>query len=140
MNNFWKTVGDYIVIASGSSIGLAIVIAVACYYIHRGSKYQLSFKETWDVYTKEHVWPLIIGGIIVVAAMFILPDLMAYGSSGKYYKAIQNALHSLRIYSIGLGVVSMGLGFLIAGTGDKALKYAEAKLRFNGEQDQQPKP
>lgn len=123
---------DYIIIFGGSLLGMLLLTVVKSVYIQRSSKYELDFIHAFKVYTTKHTGPIVVGFIIVFIAMFILPEIIAMAQSGNdnsvYSKLINNILGRLRIYSVGLGVLGQGAGFIIIRKGEKFLREEEQKI------------
>jgi hypothetical protein len=81
-----------------------------------------------------------VSGVVMLIILFILPDLMAHRIGGPYAKAIDKALDSIRIYSVALGVIGQGIGFLIVRGGDKFLRDAEVQLLHKKEAEKTDDP
>lgn len=120
---------NYLIIFLGASLGMLLVICVKSYYVQQSSKWELGFLQAFKVYTTKYIAPIFIGNIIVFAAMFILPDLIANSADTKFGLKVQHVLSYLRSYSFLLGVLAQGLGFLIVRKGEKFLKDEEDKLK-----------
>jgi len=126
---------DYLIIFIGGLIGMALLIAVRSELIRRSSKYELGFGDAFRVYTTKYTGPMIVGAIIILSAMFILPDLLANSEiitedgTTDYNAKIALVLNWLRPASIALGVISQGLGFLIVRKGDHYLRQEEIKIK-----------
>ncbi len=121
---------DYIIIFFGSILGMALLTAVKSVYIQQGSKYNLGFVAAFKVYTTKHTGPIVVGFLVVGIAMFVLPDSLALAESGKlsgskYSAVVENILDRLRLFSVALGVVGQGLGFIIVRKGEKFLREQE---------------
>jgi hypothetical protein len=123
---------SYIVILLGSMLGMLLLITVKSAYIRQSSKYTLGFIDSFKVYTTKHTGPILVGFIIVFICMFILPEIMAMAQAGNqegmYAKVINNVVGRLRIYSVGIGILGQGIGFLIIRKGEKYLRDEEEKL------------
>lgn len=122
---------DYLIILIGAIIGMALLTAVKSTYIQQSSKYELGFTDAFKVYATKHTGPILVGFIIVFIAMFILPEVIALAETGDqngtYSRIINNVVGRLRIYSVGIGILGQGLGFIIIRKGEKYLREAEAK-------------
>lgn len=122
---------DYIIIFFGSLLGMLLLTTVKSVYIQRSSKYSLGFIDAFKVYTTKHTGPIVVGFIIVFICMFILPEVIAIAQAGNqeglYSKMINNVIGRLRIYSVGIGVIGQGVGFLIIQKGEKYLREQEEK-------------
>lgn len=122
---------DYIIIFAGSLLGMLLLTTVKSVYIQRSSKYSLGFIDAFKVYTTKHTGPIVVGFIIVFICMFILPEVIALAQAGDqeglYSKMINNVIGRLRIYSVGIGVIGQGVGFLIIQKGEKYLREQEEK-------------
>lgn len=119
---------DYIIILAGALLGMLLLTAVKSVYIQEGSKYALSFLDAFKVYTTKHTGPIVIGFIVVFIAMFVLPEFIAAAKAGDTImgnKIINNVVDRLRLYSVGLGIVGQGLGFILIRKGEKFLRQAE---------------
>ena len=123
---------NYIIIFCGSLLGMLLLTTVKSVYIQKGSKYNLGFTAAFKVYTTKHTGPIIVGFLVVFIAMFVLPDSLALAESGKltgtkYSAVVENILDRLRLFSVGLGVVGQGLGFVIVRKGEKFLREQEVE-------------
>jgi len=121
---------DYIIIFFGSLLGMFLLTTVKSVYIQQGSKYSLGFISAFKVYTTKHTGPIIVGFLVVIIAMFVLPDTIALAESGKltgsrYSSIVENILDRLRLFSVFLGVIGQGLGFIIVRKGEKFLREQE---------------
>lgn len=127
---------SYIVILFGSVLGMLLLTTVKSVYVQRSSKYALGFIDAFKVYTTKHTGPILVGFIIVFICMFILPEIIGLAQAGNqdgmYSKVINNVVGRLRIYSVGIGVLGQGLGFLIIRKGEKYLRDQEEKLMKEG--------
>ena len=124
---------DYIIILFGSTLGMLLLTCVKSVYIQQTAKYELGFISAFKVYTTKHTGPMAVGFIIVFIAMFILPEVIALANGGTdksvYAKIINNVTGRLRIYSVGLGIIGQGLGFIIIRKGEKFLREEEEKIK-----------
>lgn len=124
---------DYILILMGSLLGMILLTVVKAVVIQRGAKYELGFVDAFKVYTTKHIGPIVVGFIVVFIAMFILPEIIAMAQTGNqegaYAKIINNVLGRLRIYSVALGILGQGLGFIMIRKGEKFLREEEEKLK-----------
>lgn len=124
---------NYIIIFFGSLLGMILLTAVKSTYIQRSSKYQLGFVDAFKVYTTKHTGPIAVGFVVVLMFMFVLPEIIALAQAGNeqgmYSKIINNVTGRLRLYSIGIGVLGQGLGFLIIRKGEKYLREEEEKIK-----------
>jgi len=123
---------DYIIIFFGSILGMLLLTTVKSVYIQKGSKYSLDFYSAFKVYTTKHTGPIIVGFLVVFIAMFVLPDSLALAQSGKltgtkYSQVVEGILDRLRLFSVALGVVGQGLGFIIVRKGEKFLREQEVE-------------
>lgn len=126
---------DYILIFFGSLLGMLLLTTVKSVYIQQSSKYELGFLSAFKVYTTKHTGPIAVGFIVVFIAMFILPEIIALANAGSgdsaYSKIINNVTGRLRIYSVGLGIIGQGLGFILIKKGEKFLREEEEKVKQN---------
>lgn len=123
---------DYIIIFCGSLLGMFLLTTVKSVYIQRGSKYELGFVSAFKVYTTKHTGPIIVGFIVVFITMFVLPDTLAMAESGrltgsKYAFIVDNIIERLRLYSVFLGIIGQGLGFILIRKGEKFLREQETE-------------
>lgn len=126
---------NYIIILLGSVLGMLLLVTVKSYYIQQTSKYELGFISAFKVYTTKYTAPIAVGFIVVFIAMFVFPNIVAASTlpSGdnaevEYAKWFKKFLKYLRFYSVGLGVVGQGLGFIIIRKGEKWLREEETKI------------
>lgn len=126
---------DYIIIFFGSLLGMLLLTTVKSVYIQQSSKYEVGFVAAFKVYTTKYTGPIVVGFIVVFIAMFILPEVIVLAQSGSdnsiYSKLINNILGRLRIYSVGLGILGQGVGFIIIRKGEKFLREEERKIKDN---------
>ena len=125
---------DYLLIFIGASLGMLLVISAKSFYVQQSSKWELDFVKAFKVYTTKYTAPIVIGYIVILTAMFILPDLIANSGDTKFGLKVQHVLDYLRSYAFVLGVLSQGLGFLIVRKGEKFLKDEEQKIKSNDNQ------
>lgn len=124
----------YLVIILGALVGTALVIAVQCSRIHNNKSYNLNFAQTFSFYVSRDPFALIVGAIIVIAFLYLFPGIMAsYNSISEtntvaYQSYVQNIVKNLRAWSLGIGVCSQGLGFLIVGLSEKKLRDYDEKI------------
>ena len=124
----------YLIIFLGALLGQLLVVVAKSYYVQQSSKYSLTFLDALKVYTTKYTAPLVVGLITVLIAMFILPDILANtGEDKQYGKVLQNILDYMRGYSVFLGVICQGLGFLIIRKGEKFLRDEEKKLKSDAD-------
>lgn len=120
----------YLIILLGASLGQLLWIIGKSYYVQQSSKYSLNFLQALKVYTTKYFAPIIVGYVVVFIAMFVLPDVISNsGDEKEHGKVLQNVLDYLRGYSVVLGLLAQGLGFLIIRKGEKFLKEEEEKLK-----------
>ena len=121
---------NYLLIFGGATLGMLLWIVGKSYYVQQSSKYELGFLHALKVYTTKYVAPIIVGYIIICIAMFVFPDIISNAGEAKEHgKILQNVLDYLRAYSVVLGMLSQGLGFLLIRKGEKFLKDEEEKLK-----------
>lgn len=124
---------DYILIFFGSLLGMLLLTTVKSVYIQRSSKYELGFISAFKVYATKHTGPIAVGFIVVFIAMFILPEIIALSNAGSddsmYAKIVNNVTKRLRLYSVGLGIIGQGLGFILIKKGEKFLREEEDKIK-----------
>lgn len=124
---------DYIIIFLGSVLGMLLLTAVKSTYIQQSSKYTLGFVAAFKVYTMKHTGPIIVGFIIVFICMFVLPEVVAQAQAGNeqgmYSKIVNNVVGRLRLYSVGIGFLGQGIGFLIIRKSEKFLRDEEQKIK-----------
>jgi len=128
---------NYLQIFFGCALGICLVIVVASELIRRGTKYELGFWDAMKVYFSRHTGPLVSAIIIVLIAMFLFPYIytssqIPEGSPG-YNERYNQIVAGLRLYSIGLGIIAQGIGFVIVGKGDKFLRQLESEKKVNTE-------
>jgi len=121
---------NYLIIFFGSVLGMLLLTTVKSVYVQRGSKYTLGFVGAFKVYTTKHTGPMLVGFIVVLIAMFVLPDTLALAESGraagtKYAMIVDGVLDRLRLYSVFLGIIGQGLGFILIRKGEKFLREQE---------------
>lgn len=113
---------NYIIVIGGWAIGMMILIVVSCIWVQQSKKYECGFAEAFKIYTTKDKGPLLLSAVMLVAAIFILPDIIVSANliqDGKIptdtikAKAINAIIHNMRVYSILFGIVAQGLGFLI---------------------------
>jgi len=108
--------------------------------IQQSQKYELDFYHAFRVYTTKYTGPIVVGFIVILIAMFVVPDIVAAAAGGRYSTIAKNILSSLRAYSIALGIVSQSAGFLIVRRGDKYMRDAETQLLKGKQNGDQPQP
>lgn len=117
----------------GGQLGMALLIAVKSCQVQIGSKYELNFVQAFRVYTTKYLGPIVVGNIVILIAMFILPNLIAVAQNAtenvsRYDRIVNDVIKWLSIWSVALGIVSQGVGFLMVNNGERYLKEAEKKL------------
>ena len=124
-----------LIILLGASIGTALVISVRCANIHWDKSLNLDFKQSFNFYVNKNPWALVVGVIVVGIFLFVYPSILGSyqkilsGRHPKYESYIKFIVQNLRICSIGLGVASQGLGFLLVGFSDKKLVEYSDKIK-----------
>lgn len=119
---------DYIIIFFGAVLGMALLTTVKSVYVQQSSKYSLGFVAAFKAYTTKHTGPIIVGFLVVFICMFILPEVIAQSQANTesmYFRIIKNVTDRLRIYSVAIGVIGQGLGFIIIRKGEKFLREQE---------------
>ncbi len=123
MNNIWE-------ILLGSMGGMLLTISVKSVGIQISRKYDLNFWDAFVVYLTKHTGPIVVGTIVILLAMFAFPDVLTnyQTDNEEYTTTIQRIVKWLRLYSILLGIVAQGLGFIIVARSEgKYLRDQEEK-------------
>ena len=129
MNNYFQ-------IVLGAMLGMLLLISVKSVYIQQSSKYELGFLQAFKVYTTKYTGPIWVGCLVLLIVMFVLPNVIgaATVSTGstiddvQYVNWFKKFLKYMRFYSVGLGVIAQGLGFIIIRKGEKFLRDEENKI------------
>lgn len=124
---------NLLIIFLGWQLGMALLIAVKSSQVQTGSKYELNFWQAFVVYTTKYLGPIIVSNIVMLIAMFLLPNIIAVAqnapeNSSRYERIAQDVIKWLRVFSVALGVLGQGIGFLIVNKGQRYLKDAEKKI------------
>lgn len=114
---------------------MLLLISVKSVYIQQTAKYELGFISAFKVYTTKYTGPIWVGLVVIFIAMFVFPNIVAASTlpSGdnaevEYAKWFKKFLKYLRFYSVGLGIIGQGLGFIIIRKGEKWLREEEVKV------------
>lgn len=120
------------VILIGAIGGMILTICVKSVRIQISQKYDLNFWDAIKVYCTKHTGPIVVGFIVIFLAMFIFPSIVAnyQTDNGEYTAALQRVVKWLRPYSVLLGILAQGLGFVVvAGSESKYLRLQEEKKK-----------
>lgn len=107
-----------------------MTISVKSVGIQISRKYDLNFWDAFVVYLTKHTGPIVVGTIVILLAMFIFPSIVAnyQTDNGEYTAALQRVVKWIRPYSVLLGIVAQGLGFIIVARSEgKYLRDQEEK-------------
>jgi hypothetical protein len=125
---------NYVFIFVGWLLGQLILKVVNAIRIQRSTKYETGFKEALGIFIKKDPGPTILAFIILLAAMFLLPEAIAHstteGDEG-HNKTIVHVLKWLRFYAIGFGIVSEFIGFIAVSKSQKFLKKVAGDEDFD---------
>ena len=111
----------YAIILLGSAIGMFLTVLVQSEIINRSQKFEAGFKDAFKFYTTKHRGGLYVGGTVIFLFMFLLPNLIT-----SNIKMLDSILANLRLWSVGIGVASTAIGFLLVkGTHKKLDEFAE---------------
>lgn len=126
---------NYLIILLGSLLGMLLLVSVKSVYVQQTAKYELGFISAFKVYTTKYTGPIWVGLVVIFIAMFVFPNIVAASTlpagdnaEVEYAKWFKKFLKYLRFYSVGLGVIGQGLGFIIIRKGEKWLREEEVKI------------
>lgn len=118
---------NYFILFGGWVLGQMILITVNAIRIQRSSKYETGFKEAFGIYFKKDFGPTVLAFIVMVAAMFVLPEAVIHNQTGdlqdkEHSKLLNHIVSWMRAYSILFGIMSQFMGFLMVSKAEKWLK------------------
>ncbi len=122
----------YLAIPLGWILGLLVVVAVASIRIQMNNKYEENFIQAFKKYLKKGTGRLVLSILIMLIAMFILPDIIANVSgenenATKYKSLIHNILGWMRTYAVIGGLIAETVGFWLVNRRDKVFKEVDEK-------------
>lgn len=115
----------------GALLGQMLFIVVASIIKQRSRKYQENFREAFLIYVKKDTGPIVMGVIVILIAIFLLPEVIAnvstLGLDGaaeqtKYQKILSSIVKWVRSWSVLLGIGSHTIGFLAVSQANKFFK------------------
>jgi hypothetical protein len=114
---------------------MLLLTSVKSVYIQQGTKYELGFMSAFKVYTTKYTGPIWVGFLVIFIVMFVFPNVVAAstlpsGDNAEIEYAIwfKKFLKYLRFYSVFLGIIGQGAGFIIIRKGEKFLRDEESKI------------
>lgn len=122
----------YLSIPLGWILGLLVVVVVASIRIQINDKYEENFIQAFKKYLKKGTGRIVLSFLIMLIAMFILPDIIANVSgenenATKYKNLINNILGWMRTYAVIGGLIAETIGFWVVNKRDKIFKEVDEK-------------
>ena len=120
----------YLAIPLGWILGLLVVVVVASIRIQMNDKYEENFVQAFKKYLKKGTGRLVLSILMMLIAMFILPDVIANVSgenenATKYKKLINNVLGWIRTYAVIGGLIAETAGFWLVNRKNKIFKEVD---------------
>lgn len=120
----------YLAIPLGWILGLLVVVVVASIRIQMNDKYEEKFVQAFKKYLKKGTGRLVLSILMMLTAMFILPDVIANVSgenenATKYKKLINNVLGWMRTYAVIGGLIAETAGFWLVNRKNKIFKEVD---------------
>jgi len=111
---------NYLLILLGSGLGMFLTILVQSEIINRSQKFEAGFAEAFKFYTRTQKGGIYIGILVIFIFMFALPNLVT-----SNIKQFENFISNIRLWSIGIGVGSQAIGFLVVKKSHEKLKQLD---------------
>lgn len=110
----------YLIVLFGCLLGMLLTTVVQSEIINQSQKFDAGFNDAFRFYTKINRGAIYSGFITILIFIFVMPNIIDMG--------IEKFISRIRIYSVGLGVVSQALGFLIVKRSHEKLDQKINKL------------
>lgn len=106
----------YVTVFGGCLLGMLLTVIAQSEIINQSEKFAAGFNDAFKFYTRKNRGGIYVGIITVIIFMYLIPNLLS--SDIKWF---ENFLENARFWSIGVGVVSQALGFLVVKKSHKKL-------------------
>lgn len=124
----------YLLIFLGWLLGQLLFVVVMSIITQRKQTNNLTFNQAFAVYVKKDTGPIYAAAIIMLIVVFILPEVIAHlsvsngpGELSKTHRYLTVIVDWIRTFSVVLGLLSQGLGFLAVSQSGKWIKWMETK-------------
>jgi hypothetical protein len=119
----------YLIIPLGWALGQMLFIVVMSVIDQQSKKTDLTFNQAFMIYVKRDTGPIYVAVLIMLIAMFLLPEIIAHASTPnsateeiKQLKYVKRIVEFMRTFSVALGLTAQFLGFIAV---SKAKKLKE---------------
>ena len=111
---------QYLIFFGGGLLGLFLTILVQSEIINRSKKFAAGFNEAFKFYTTENRGGIYIGITVLLCCLFVLPNILT-----SDIHAFEKFAERIRFWSIGIGVASQAIGFLVVKKSHEQIKKVE---------------